>query len=151
MSPIPEHLLTGIPRIDREHQALVELIDGIDGVCVIDNAADCHGCILSVRDECAGKLATLLATLKEYMQAHFRYEERLMIDWAVPQDHLAEHQAAHRLIENRFHDLLDEYTYAKNSAATARKVAAELREWLVDHLDNYDGQLAVYVASEDRF
>ncbi len=74
-----------------------------------------------------------------------------MVDWAVPQDHVDEHQAAHRLIENRFLDLLDEYSYVKNTTATARKVAAELRSWLIDHLDNYDGQLAVYVASEDRF
>lgn len=150
MTTIPANLITGIPRIDKEHQALVDLIDWTEDICDIGNAMDCRGCILSVRDTCNHNLDTLLGTLRAYMAGHFRYEERLMADLSVPMDHRSDHQAAHRLIERRFADIVEGFARERNAAAASRQVVTELRAWLGEHLKTFDADLASFVGPEDH-
>lgn len=149
MAQVSERLTTGIPRIDNEHLLLADLIAWIEEVCAIANARDCSGCILAVRDKCAGNLDVALKSLASYMTNHFRYEERLM-NWAVPKDHVEEHQAAHRFIEKRLMDLLRDYSRDGNSADVARRVVTELRAWLDGHFETLDAVLAVHIGSEDH-
>jgi hemerythrin-like metal-binding protein len=140
--------MTGIPRIDKEHQQVSRLVETAESICRVGNARSCGGCILTVRDRCQTHLSTVMGTLGRYMRDHFRYEERLM-NFAVPADHVAEHQAAHRYIQQRVGELEMGYSRDGNTALVSRQVVSELRAWLSKHMDTYDMVLALHVGSED--
>jgi hemerythrin-like metal-binding protein len=142
-----ELFVTGIPRIDREHKALAELIERAHAVCGIANALHCGGCTLATRDRCTSGVDMLLTTLLAYTREHFRYEEQRM-DWLVPTDHAVEHRQAHELISTRLHHAAATFAREQDPAATARSLVDMLQIWLAEHSAELDGVLAAYIGDE---
>lgn len=143
MSQVPEHLRTGLPLVDHEHQTLADLLQRTRAVCLDKSAADCHGCPREQARHCFAAFERVLNESINYLLEHFAHEERLM-DQAVPKAHVEKHQAAHAEIANA---VLRTTTYldSTNTAATSRKLAQVFEDWLFRHIEECDLELARHI------
>jgi hemerythrin-like metal-binding protein len=110
----------GIPRIDAQHQRLVELINEL-------HAAMAEG---------AGRSAVgkTVDGLVDYTVTHFTAEEGLLKGAAYP--NLEQHKAEHAKLLQQVR-LLKEKTRAANIALTL-EVSGFLQHWLIDHILSVD-------------
>lgn len=104
---------TGIPLIDRQHEAYLELVERVFRLCA-QKQID--------RDALASELDRTLA----YAIEHFDTEEHLMRSVAYPQ--YPEHRAKH----NVFRDQVDDFTAQAREEDDLAEFAARMARWLVD-------------------
>lgn len=121
---------TGVPLIDEQHHALVDLINRF-GDSLID-------------DRAAPPVADLLGDLERYAQFHFGEEEGLMAEAGIAARHVSEHQKGHR-------DFIDEVR-RMSSAVVEGHLAADallrfLTYWLAYHILGTDQVLARQIAA----
>lgn len=118
---------TGVGKIDKEHQKLVELIEMM-------HEAIRDGATLQV----VGKA---LSEITDYTEFHFANEKSLMEEYNYPekQNHIDEHE---KLKEEAaaFSERL-----AKNFPDGIQEFYKFLREWLVNHILDVDKKLANYL------
>lgn len=140
MSQVPEHLRTGLPLVDHEHQALLDLLQRTRAVCPDRGARDCHGCPAERSRHCFVAFERVLNESINFMLGHFAHEERLM-DQGVAKAHVAGHQAAHAEIANAVLRMTT-YLDSTNTAATSRQLAQVFEDWLFRHIEEWDLDLA---------
>lgn len=121
-----ESLATKVPHIDRQHQELIQRINGL-----LDAMKAGKG-----KDEIGG----LLKYLKNYTVQHFRDEEMEMARRKSP---VAE---ANKKAHQQFVTALDQLTARFNSegpsAALVLEMQRRLLDWLVSHIRAIDTKLA---------
>lgn len=122
-------LVTGVEPIDRQHKELFRVINSF------------HDKIGQEEDTFA--LATVLDSLKNYVNYHFTFEEKLLERNGCPE------LEAHRALHQEFFGTVDRFELA--SAASTRHDLLELQnylmDWLVRHIEKEDLRLKRYLAS----
>lgn len=126
-----QHLSVDHPSIDAQHKVIFEHVDEVHDLCR--------------RDANLGDLRVAVDRLNGILEAHFRYEERMLAETTYP--HLAEHAAEHRV-------LLGELAAIRASLGGDGKAPPESGRALVDllrvvtvgHIESRDIEYCRYVA-----
>lgn len=117
----------GVPKIDADHQQIIEMINKAHCVC-LDGASD----------DCINKI---VQDMKKYAKSHFQMEEKLMSEYNYPdvEAHLAEHHYFWNKAE-------------KISEAWDNGVPPDITElyrflsiWLVSHIVGADKKLGTFL------
>ena len=124
---------TGIAEIDQQHQKLVQLINSL-------------GRILTVETESHSLLKSLFSVfdeLTEYVDYHFKFEEKLLENYPCDDAHAAGHKQAHadfirRIIEAR--ELANDHPIEVTG-----KALTFLSQWLITHIVGTDMRMAKMV------
>jgi hemerythrin-like metal-binding protein len=117
----------GVPRIDRQHQRLAELLNEFHGSCSLPGP------------DCA--VYPVLNALVRYAEEHFRGEEALMEETRYPES----------LRQKREHEKFAFAIFAFNERLQARgaEVAEEalsfVKNWLLDHILQMDRKMGDYL------
>ena len=113
---------TGIPDVDHEHRALVELINELPAIL----------------DAEPGSVALqVLGDINASISAHFALEERLMRESAY--DEYREHKADHDRLLDEIRDLMDDYEEGRWVDRDA--FGARVAEWFTLHFKTRDARL----------
>lgn len=116
----------GIEEIDRQHQALVEMISILD-------AAVSEGVAAAV-------VAKLLTDLRAYTRIHFAAEEQLMLEGSCDPEHLRAHLRQHRDFERSLSQI--RRAYDVSGPAVAGSLLEFLLNWLKSHMLASDREMA---------
>lgn len=126
-----KHFETGVPMIDEQHHALVDLINRFGASLLEENGAS------------AAAVSDLLSELERYARFHFTEEESLMVLSGIAPKHIADHRKGHR-------DFLDEVRRMSTAAQGGRPAAESLLRfltyWLAYHILGTDQFLARQIA-----
>ncbi|OGG95026.1 MAG: hypothetical protein A2508_03125 [Candidatus Lambdaproteobacteria bacterium RIFOXYD12_FULL_49_8] len=125
-----ERFLTGIPSIDAQHRALVNIINTLQVALSFGDARPILG--------------GLFSHLQEYIESHFAYEANLLQNNAYPQT--AEHLAEHYRFTAGVAALIEQY-HQDPSVELAQKTKAHLLDWLVNHVLESDFAYAPFLKS----
>lgn len=122
-------LNVGIPVIDAQHQALLELVNRL---------ADHPGA-----DVGSEAITEVLSGLGRSLSVHFDFEEALMYSSSMPTEQIAAHVQAHSRI-------LDDYVSINLAAAlgenfTAAEIFARAQDWVVGHVGTFDRHIRDHV------
>ena len=123
-----EELATGIEVIDEHHRYLFELTNDLFEVVTQKRGA--------------GRVVRVLEALLQYVEVHFRAEERMMAHHGFAA--LERQQAQHRHFEARLHAFYNELR--RNPITAPLSILLYLRDWLVQHILHEDVQLRALVA-----
>ncbi|ROR32368.1 bacteriohemerythrin [Inmirania thermothiophila] len=116
---------TGIAEIDAQHRRIVDYINELgDAIGAGDGAA----------------IAATLHDLVDYTLTHFSFEERLMARARYPA--FEEHRALHEHFQQEVRDWRERFQRGEDVAAEVR---AELRTWLLRHIQVEDHKYAPWV------
>ena len=125
-----EQFVVGHSLIDREHRTLIDLVNKAAEAAA---PSDDHA------------MVTVLTTILDHTEAHFRHEEQIMSHFSYPFVH--KHQTAHqellRLIGTMIRD-------ASNRAALLRTLDLTASA-LTDHMRGYDGLFSTYLKDHGYF
>ena len=119
---------TGIGPVDGEHQTLFMMINAL------------HDVVAAGEPEI--DLAGLFVRLGDYVETHFRREERLMAAAGYP--FLAEHIAEHRELTDTLYRFMDEMAAAPETFPT-EDFLDFLRNWLAKHVIRSDMEYVPHV------
>jgi hemerythrin len=114
----------GDPRIDTEHQELINVANLVLGLTAMDKDT----------------LATLFRGLTKYCRHHFSNEEQLMALIGYPL--LTEHRLRHRAIVQQMEKVLRDSTSIADLQDSLRRL---MYTWLVHHIDENDRKIACFV------
>ena len=117
---------TGIDEIDKDHQAMVKLINDL---------------YEAMQDGSGGALLLpIFSALKRYTETHFVKEEAFMAECGAPgqEQHLQEHQTMIRKLA----DL--EHRHREGEAAISLQTLTLLRDWFKNHICLTDKEMADY-------
>lgn len=124
--PWHPNFATQLPDLDVQHQYFVSLLDRLDVACQFDNGI---------------QLELGLAELRRYAAYHFACEEALMHAY----DYRGEaHCVAHRQIIERLDEIL------RQPATEHSKICVFVFEWLTNHIQRDDFELAQHVLTRRR-
>ena len=128
MTNLPPELLIGVLSIDREHHALVILLDRL----ILQPKVS----VRSVR------FSEVLNLLGEMLTEHFNNEEMYFSSCGMPIDEVRAHQQAHS-------EILEQYTQLNldlmaDKVLASSDVARMIKEWIVDHLLEHDLKIRQY-------
>ncbi len=117
---LPDELRTGIPSVDEQHAAMVELHDEID-----TNLRDEHPAYFVLES---------LARLYQYSRQHFDAEEKLLERYGY--EGLDEHRRRHE-------ELMDELRrialdYRRDPDQVGRQLLEFVRVWVLRHVEDED-------------
>jgi len=121
----------GNPALDSDHKILMSLINHI------------HDAKKAGEDETA--VASLLETLMDYAQQHFRREEGLMKKCNYPG--LERHREEHKMLTGQLSDLLADY-HKTRSHETSDEIVEILSFWLVEHILEVDMDYKPLISGE---
>lgn len=116
---------TGLPEIDRQHEALFGLVNQL---------YDARG----HREE---MMAQSYADLRAYIRDHFSLEERMMAEAGLDAGHIARHQAAHGNFIARVDELWA--LHLAGSEEAADELLGFLIAWLREHILHTDQTMAL--------
>jgi hemerythrin-like metal-binding protein len=119
-----ETFATGIPRVDRDHQTLIAIINELE-------TALAEGRGSQIIEE-------ILSRLARYADDHFLYEEGCMHRHRCAM--AAANKQAHLQFSQMIVDARAELT-ASNRALTSRRVHLQLSNWFVNHVLTVDSSL----------
>ena len=122
-------LAMGVPEIDRQHKEIFSRLDSLF-------QAIRGG---SSREE----VGRTLAFLREYVGTHFKAEEDLMGEAAFPD--LAAHRAEHERFARDLSLLAAEHSRDGASPSLILRVNGRVSEWLREHIQRADRELAGYL------
>jgi len=118
---------TGIAELDRQHRELVAEIDRL---------------FLALKEGSPEKVAErTLLHLSEYVEFHFKTEERCMLEAHYPG--LPAHRAEHDALRNEVKAIVD--AYLAGGGALTVKLSEYLKNWLIHHLDTTDRIMAEHL------
>lgn len=118
----------GVPILDYQHQKLFDLINGL--------AKDPQNSSMPAIQE-----------LMDYAHHHFRVEEELMAAYKYPKT--KEHMLGHDAFRIRA-ESMDTPADAEEASRLSQTLVVWLRNWLVEHIDHVDRQLALHVKKSDQ-
>lgn len=125
-----QSLVTGNDMIDAQHKELIGKIDDLLTFC----------------EESKEKVKAIkmLGYLAEYTEFHFEAEEKLQAEVSYPaiEDHKKKHAEFKKSIEE-LHDMLEEEEGPTEDFVFA--VRKNVVNWLFEHIQKMDQELAVYV------
>lgn len=122
----------GIDEIDEQHERLFDIVNRM--MTVYESAPD--------------DITVVLTDLTEYLNEHFRTEQRIMLEYDYP-DYLA-HSLEHQKFTEKVIEFLDDLEAGKKKVELARDVLAFLRKWLMNHvLATWDPAFGEYVKSHE--
>lgn len=124
-----DNLKIGVPLIDQEHRELCDRIDKLLAAC---NQG--HG-----KDE----LLNTVSFLESYTYKHFGDEEKLQRASAYPK--VAEHKKLHDFFKGKIAELKNEIATNGVNIATISKTNYFLMDWLINHIQKVDSELAQYI------
>ena len=120
-------LATGHPKIDEQHQALIQAFNNL------------HGAMKQGRGR--QELGATLTFLKDYTVSHFKMEEELMAGKAYPD--AARHKQIHEELLKEVGDLVARFD--AGTATLTMPVMDFLEDWLTKHIQGEDVKLAAYL------
>jgi hemerythrin-like metal-binding protein len=140
-------LATGHPEIDRQHEKLAQMIDGLETVCEAkrQTGEPCLQCRRHNMRICGDRIIQLISDLLVFMLDHFTYEEKLMRllpDTEESRVHIEGHQFAHAEVSRLLSDLTADLD-RENPRQTAIHLRNILNAWLGKHSTTYDATLAI--------
>jgi hemerythrin len=127
-------LITGVPEIDRQHKQIFARLDSL-------LEAIRRG---SSREE----VGQTLAFLRDYVLTHFKAEEELMSEIAFPG--LPSHRAEHDRFVRDLSVLTAEHSRDGASPSLILRVNSRVSEWLREHIQRTDRELAGYIHARTR-
>jgi hemerythrin len=122
-------LSVGIGQLDKQHQKLIEMINGLHDAMMQGKGRDV--------------LSTTLDGLVAYTASHFANEERLMADHGFPGQ--SSHQAEHRQLVEQVQTLARDLKDGKPVLTIA--VMSFLRDWLNNHILGTDKKYGPYLTT----
>ena len=128
MLPLPKHLLIGFPLIDGQHQSLLGQLSNLF------NDPEDH--------PRSAEFSETLSRLSSEIIEHFADEERLMRSLGLPPAMLARHVDAHNQIIEQITQL--SFDLMKDGQIGRNAVIAQVKEWVLGHLNEYDLPLRDY-------
>lgn len=124
-----DSLKLGDPVVDEQHAALFSISNRL---------LDHPGATTQ-----AEVIVDILSEIGKFLILHFETEEALMRKNGMPSEQFEQHCDAHRRIIEQYAELNLAATYGKHRSS--REVFGLIREWLVDHLHDYDLDLKKYL------
>ena len=124
-----ESLKIGVDVIDSQHKELCNHIDALFNACNSGKGRD--------------EIFKTLEFLEDYTIKHFSNEERLQLSSSYPK--YKEHKKLHEYFKKQIADLKNDI--AKNGAtvASVSKTNYFLMNWLLNHIQRVDKELANYI------
>ncbi len=114
----------GIPAVDHEHRALIDLINEL------------HANLK--KGESAAKISDFLGDVFAAISAHFALEERVMREHAY--DGFDAHKAEHEQLLDDIRDVMDRHENG-DYADSDQELAEHLRSWFLGHFSTLDARL----------
>ena len=113
----------GIDEVDREHEELIEMINGLHDVMQV--GADYV------------QVVELLGEIYSQIAKHFAYEEKIMRYARYPR--YEEHKEDHETLLDDLREIMDEVE--ADGSFDAAGLSADLNRWFVDHFHTHDAKL----------
>ena len=126
-----DSLLVGNDKIDKDHEALVGIINRLDSAVNNNHGADV--------------ISEILSELSDYVGYHFDHEEQFMRRHHYPESE--DHVQQHADLINGLDTLVYEFEATPN-AVTADTLEF-LKHWLVDHVKGSDMKLGHFLRQGD--
>lgn len=123
----------GIDEIDRQHRALVGMINALDG--------STHG------DDRPETTARLLDELSDYARDHFALEERLMAGGGCTAEHVTRHCTEHVYFRSVLVDLKKDFTDRRTNITVP--LIEYLVHWLLHHIVVVDRAMATELSAAE--
>jgi len=120
----------GIPEVDHEHQALIQLINAL------------HSRL--AQPEKAGAIGEFLGELHAQISAHFALEENVMRRMRYPQ--LGAHKGDHERLLDEIRDMMDGYEL--HGRYDAQSLSDALDKWFSEHFRTHDARLHTALGGE---
>ena len=120
-----DSLSTGVRAIDVQHKYLIDIINEL-----AEAIEEGHG---------ARSVRKILNLLRHYAEWHFGREEQCMERHQCPA--AAKNKKAHAYFMETFDGFQQEYRASGGSDEIARRMYAELTDWLVSHIKKVDGTM----------
>jgi hemerythrin len=124
-----ESLKIGVTLIDSEHKELCQKIDDLFAACAKGQGKE--------------EIMKTLEFLESYTIKHFSDEEKLQRSSAYPK--CAEHKELHEYFKKQIADLKKDLMQNGASIATVSKTNYFLMDWLLNHIQKVDTELANYI------
>ena len=124
-----DNLKIGVPMIDREHHELCDRIDQLFAACNKGKGRD--------------EIVNTVEFLERYTIKHFGDEERLQHSCGYPKT--KQHKAMHEYFKSKISELKKDLTENGASLAAISKTNYFLMDWLLNHIQKVDSELAQYV------
>jgi len=115
----------GVDDIDKQHQKLIELINEL------------HDAMMCGKDDAV--LESVLASVADYTEYHFSFEEKLMDESGYPET--VKHKAAHQELKRKLLELQKEFPCHKSG--TNMRVMEFLQNWLIGHVITAEQDVAL--------
>jgi hemerythrin len=125
-----KEFLTGVPAIDRQHEAYLALVERVFRLC---------GGAQVERERLAAEVNAALS----YAIEHFDTEEHLMRSVNYP--HLDQHVAKHNVFRGRVDDFAAELRCAEPAPDFTTRLAKWLVDWFAEQVQNDDQRLANFL------
>ncbi len=117
-------LSIGVDVIDEQHRRIVDYINELD---------------VAFRKKDREKISEVLTGLTDYTITHFMFEEDLMVKSGYPLSD--SHMKVHESFTARINEYVEQHENGKN---ITRKLMAELRIWLTQHINRDDKDYAPF-------
>ena len=129
-------LLTGVPSIDQEHDALIVNLNAF-----LNNPKALIG---------SDTFSEYLSELGLQIMRHFKNEEKILVSSTMPSDEIKRHIRVHGKIIEQYIQLNQDLMAGK--AVDRNQVLAMIKEWIVSHVISYDLKIREYVtdSAKDR-
>ncbi len=118
-----EEFSIGVPAVDHEHRALVELINELYESL---NSGDSKSTIVNFLGEIFAKIS-----------AHFALEEKVMRERRY--DEYEQHKRNHEVLLDEICEIMDEYE--DNQQFNEEKLSRRLDMWFTEHFRTFDARL----------
>lgn len=120
----------GIPTIDEQHQQLVKLINNL-------------GSALEMHVEMP-RVKSFVSELRDYIDFHFRDEEKIMSQSSMPEDEIEEHKEIHRSFARKIDSVIGEKDLS--DARAVQEIFDFLVAWLINHILGVDTSIPQYLS-----
>lgn len=124
-----DSLKIGVTLIDSEHKELCDRIDNLFAACSKGKGKD--------------EILQTVTFLEDYTHKHFSDEEKLQRSSGYPK--VAEHKAMHEYFIQKIADLKKSITENGASVAVVSQTNYFLMDWLLNHIQKVDTELAKYI------
>jgi hemerythrin len=129
-----EELAVGVPRLDAEHQALIQRLNDVSAA--VENR---QGEVEIIRT---------LGFLSDYADFHFAAEEEHMAQIDYPG--LAEQKTAHQEFLDTLKTLKQDFEEEGSTRTLAHAINTFLMNWLTDHIRTVDRRIGVFMANQGK-
>lgn len=124
-------LSVGIHKMDDEHKELFKRINALF-TALFDDSREYN-------------IAELVSFINDYIDFHFRDEEKMLASVKYPK--LEEHKKLHAIYENEFRIIQEKLNSGQFDAQLLIEIQDNVVNWLLDHIARVDKEYGIYVAN----